>query len=68
MMTKQEFKRLIQYQNAARHKPTAPLNALGRRFAKGAGKGFGFVGKHSRVIPQVGMERYFGNSFKHHNH
>ena len=63
-MTKQEFNRLMRYNTAKRFKPSAPLNALGKRFAKGAGKGFGFVGKHSRVIPQVGLERYFGHSLK----
>lgn len=66
-MNNREFHRLIAFQTAKRNKPSAPLNALGRRFAKGAGKGFGFVGKYSRIIPQVGINRYFGNSFKHHN-
>lgn len=61
-MTKGEFQRLLGFYKA---KQNAPFTSnIGRRQAKGAGKGYGFVGKGSRVIPQVGLERHFGNSVK----
>jgi len=61
-MTKTEFNQLLKYKDAKRKAPT--YTAYPKRFIKGAGKGFGFIGKHSRVIPQVGLERDFGNSIK----
>jgi hypothetical protein len=64
-MTKLEFKKLLAYKDARKRAPT--YNAYPKRFVKGAGKGFGFVGKDSRVIPQVGLERYIGNSLKQHS-
>ena len=45
-------------------KVNAPrTNRFGRGIVKGLGKGVGFKGKDSRLIPQVSMERVF-NTFK----
>jgi hypothetical protein len=63
-MTKKEFKQHLSFHKTQRiakeHKPILQ----GKRFVKGAGLGYQQVLKHSRVIPQVGLERYFGNSIK----
>lgn len=43
-------------------KRNAPYTlAIGKRHAKGKGKGVGCIYKTSRVIPQVGIERVFKN-------
>lgn len=56
-MTTQEFKRLLRYAYAKNNAPYT--DCIAKRHAKGRGKHVGSVLKHSRVIPQVRLERVF---------
>jgi hypothetical protein len=64
-MTKQEWLHLKEYINCKRlereHRSTN--STLSKRAVKANGLGIGFIGKKSRIISEVPLEKYFRQNY-----